>query len=264
MIDDPYKVLGVSPGASPEEIKRAYRKKVKEYHPDLHPNDPTATQKTNEINEAYDMLQNPEKYEAQRKQKEQRQQAQNPYGYSGQQRSSQGYQGPGGWASDFGGFSFEDLFGFGFGGAQASASTKPEAMPGDSREIQSVVSAVNAGRYQDAIRMLTQIPSTGRNARWYYLSSLAHHGTGNSTTAIDHMRKAVQMEPNNRLYHQLLQQFRNAEQSRSAQQGPTAGFNMPVINIDKIVIAFFAVQLLFGLLQALFGIGTHMHMYYLP
>ena len=43
MIDDPYKVLGLSPGASQEEIKRAYRQKVKEYHPDLHPNDPSAT-----------------------------------------------------------------------------------------------------------------------------------------------------------------------------------------------------------------------------
>lgn len=57
---DPYKVLGVSPGASQDEIKKAYRKKAKEYHPDLHPDDPEAARKMNEINEAYDMLQNPE------------------------------------------------------------------------------------------------------------------------------------------------------------------------------------------------------------
>ncbi len=257
MIDDPYKVLGVTPGASQDEIKRAYRKLVKAYHPDRHPNDPAAAKKTNEINEAYDMLQNPEKYEAQRKNREQRQ-AQSNYSYSGQ-----GYQGPGGWASDFGGFNFEDFFGFGFSGtSHTRGSTRPEVMPGDSREIQYVVGAINSGRYQDAIRMLTQIRGAYRNARWYYLSALANHGLGNSTTAIEHMRKAVQLEPNNRLYHQLLQQFRTAEQTRSAQQNQTTGFQMPMINIGKIFIGLFVAQLFFGLLQMLFGMGAHM--YYLP
>ena len=84
----------------------------------------------------------------------------------------------------------------------------------------------------------------------------------NSTIAIEHMRKAVQLDPNNRQYHQLLQQFRNAEQSRSAQQNQPNDFSMPVLSMGKILIGLLAAQLLFGLLQMLFGMGAHM--YYLP
>ena len=75
MISDPYKILGVSENATKEEIKKAYRKKAKEYHPDLHPDDPDAERKMNEVNEAYDMLNHPEKYK-----KTEQQNTGNPYG----------------------------------------------------------------------------------------------------------------------------------------------------------------------------------------
>ena len=65
MISDPYIVLGIPRDATPEEVKKAYRKKAKEYHPDLHPDDPQATEKMNEINIAYDMICNPDKYKKQ-------------------------------------------------------------------------------------------------------------------------------------------------------------------------------------------------------
>ena len=60
MVNDPYKVLGVSPDASDEEIKKAYRRLAKKYHPDLHPGDPEAERRMNEINAAYDQIKNPQ------------------------------------------------------------------------------------------------------------------------------------------------------------------------------------------------------------
>ena len=53
---DPYVVLGVSKGATDEEIKSAYRKLTKQYHPDLHPDDPQAAAKMSEINAASDQI----------------------------------------------------------------------------------------------------------------------------------------------------------------------------------------------------------------
>lgn len=59
MTKNPYTVLGISPGASQEEIKAAYRKLAKQYHPDLHPGDAAAAARMNEINQAYEALKNP-------------------------------------------------------------------------------------------------------------------------------------------------------------------------------------------------------------
>lgn len=83
---DPYTVLGVSNTASEQEIKEAYRKLAKKYHPDLNPGNAEAAKKMNEINVAYDTLKsNNFKYT------QQTQYNQNPYGsYSQQQGYSYG------------------------------------------------------------------------------------------------------------------------------------------------------------------------------
>ena len=58
---DYYEVLGVQKNASDDELKKAYRKLARQYHPDLHPDDPSAEEKFKEITEAYEVLSNSEK-----------------------------------------------------------------------------------------------------------------------------------------------------------------------------------------------------------
>lgn len=70
-----YQKLGVQPDVSPEELKKAYRTLAKKYHPDLHPGDHTAETRFKEINEAYEILSDPEK----RKKYDDQQQAAQPH-----------------------------------------------------------------------------------------------------------------------------------------------------------------------------------------
>ena len=92
-----YEILGVPKTASQDDIKKAYRKLVKDYHPDLHPNDPACAAKFKEINEANEVLSDEKK----RKQYDFELEHPNAGGFSG--------FGGGGASGGFGGF--EDIFG---------------------------------------------------------------------------------------------------------------------------------------------------------
>lgn len=235
MVQDPYKVLGISESATQDEIKKAYRKKAKENHPDLHPDDPQAGLRMNDINEAYDMLMNPEKYAGKRQQASGYQNTGSARQSSANyQQNTGGYQGYGG----YGGFDFNDLFGFGGNANPLHA----DIQPGDSQSIQDAVQLVNSRNYQGAINVLNTIPSTGRNARWYYLSALANYGAGNTLMALEQIRKAYQMEPGNMEYRQTLQMFQQAGQTYQ-QYGQGQGYNMQTVSFDKLCMSMCAAQM---------------------
>lgn len=132
---DYYKILGVDKNIPQDEVREAYRKRAKQFHPDLHPNDPKAKAKFQALNEAYDVISDPEK----RKKYDQ-------YGEKWREAGAFGQGGPGGGSYyysgggdgspfsgfDFSGFSvegggfssfFEQLFG-GAGKGSRSRGTR--------------------------------------------------------------------------------------------------------------------------------------------
>ncbi|HTG01009.1 MAG TPA: molecular chaperone DnaJ [Nitrospirota bacterium] len=123
---DYYDVLGVSKNASDADIKKAFRKLARKYHPDVNPGDKSSEQKFKEINEAYEILSDVKK----RKQYDQFGHAAFDQGFGqpgGGQYQSYGFEGFPGGGRVYGTGGFEDLFGNIFGGhAQARGPQKGE------------------------------------------------------------------------------------------------------------------------------------------
>jgi len=180
-MDDPYQILGVSRDATDEQIKQAYRRLAKKYHPDLNPGDETAAKKMQQINAAYERIKNPEKNTS--------------YGQSG-----------------YGGY---DPFG---GYHQYSQNESKDQYQ------QSAWQYIRFGDYQSAWNVLQNCAN--RDARWYYLSALANNGLGNQVTALEHIRRAVSMEPDNYEYLSALERIQHGDAAYRQRAGQFRGFTL--------------------------------------
>lgn len=219
MNKSPYDILGVSKDASSDEVKKAYRKKARENHPDLNPDDEHAAERMNEINEAYDRIMNPEKYRAADARKRAQQSPFTTTGYGNPHTGTSGGSGPYVWTT----IDFDDFFN---GGWNVHDAIHPEASVSDSQEVLRAISCINARAYQQAINVLTSIPENRHNARWHYLFAIANNGVGNTVAAHDNIRRARQMDPNNQDYLRAQTQFnRRAEvyQEQTKQHGFSSG-----------------------------------------
>ncbi|MGN0976041.1 MAG: DnaJ domain-containing protein [Gemmiger sp.] len=206
---DAYSVLGIQPGADEETIKKAYRQKCKQYHPDLHPDDPTAEEKFKEVQAAYSEIMR----------------ERSGGGSAGGTRSGAGasggydqYQGQQGDPFGYGGFGFGP-FGFGYysnAGANGGSNTYSDQREGP--ELQAAGNYIRNGYYQEALNVLNNIPEERRSARWHYYAALANSGLGNNIRAQSEARMAVDMEPNNYQYQNLLDRLQHPGAAYSSQQ----------------------------------------------
>lgn len=180
---DPYQVLGVSRGASDEEIKKAYRTLSRRYHPDANVNNPNkaqAEERFKQVQQAYDQIM-----------KERQQGTGASYGGTGGTGGARtSNEGP------FGGFSGTYYYGNG-----TYRSAEREQNP----KMQAALNYLRSQSYAEALHVLNEIPFSERTGRWYYYSAVANQGLGNTATALEHINRAVSLEPSNLEYRQFQQ-----------------------------------------------------------
>lgn len=181
MIQDPYKVLGVSPGASDDEVKKAYRELTKKYHPDLNPGDAYAAQRMNDINAAYDQIKR---------------------GGGAQQQQQYAYGGYGQSAgSAWGGVNWNP-WGESWGGGSRYQQTERS-------EYTAARNYIRNGMYREALNALSGVPLPERDGRWYYLTACANMYMGNKIAALEAAKRAVEIDPDSEEYRQLLEQLQS-------------------------------------------------------
>lgn len=163
---NPYEVLGIKPGASQEEIKSAYRKLVKQYHPDQYRDNPLqelAEKKIAEVNEAYQMLTN-----------------------GNASSSSSSY---------------------------SSNSYSNTSNGNDASMLQEARAYLSRGNISACEQILSRVST--RNAEYYYLTGMCHVQKGWYDSALQNIRTACNMQPNNIEYRQALNKLQNRQNNYS-------------------------------------------------
>lgn len=190
-MSDPYQVLGVSRDASDEEIKKAYRALSRKYHPDANINNPNkdkAEEMFKIVQQAYNQIM---------KEKE--------MGYSSSGSSYSGYGGYSGYGqtgrSSGGGYGYD-------GDNQQNGNPYGDDETG--MHLKAAVNYINSGAFQEAINVLNGIDN--RDGRWYYYSAQANSGAGNTATALEHAKHAVEIDPDNVAYQNLYRQLQSGGQ----------------------------------------------------
>lgn len=176
---NPYQILGVSENAGMDEVKKAYRKLSRIYHPDANINNPNKDQaeaKFKEIQAAYQQIVDEKEH-------------------GGSQSSYSGY-------GSYGGYN-------GYGGYGQNNSYGQENT--ESTLMQAAANYLRNGYYREACNVLESVPSAERNAKWYYYSAQANAGIGNNITAQEHAARAVNLEPNNYVYQEFLRRLQSGE-----------------------------------------------------
>ncbi len=211
-MNDPYRILEVSRDASDDDIKKAYRKLSRKYHPDANINNPNkdeAEAKFKEVQKAYQQIMQ-----------------EREYGSSGGSRTSgtgtyQSSGGTGGFDDfDFGGFGgFGSFGGYGpfrgfYGEYRQSTSSGTE----EDLHLRATANYINNGLYKEALNVLNTISE--HNAQWYYYSAMANSGLGNNVIALQHAKEALNKEPNNYQYQMLVRQLESGGSWYRTQQNP--------------------------------------------
>ncbi len=240
MPNDPFSVLGVSPSATEDEIKSAYRRLAKKYHPDLNPGDQNAERKMREVNEAYTR--------ALQIRKTGRDPYRDPYGGTGSSYDSSyggasggnpfgGQGGFGSWGgssyggsggqggSPFGDFGFDPFSAF-FGGQQTGRQTGFRTRSYANPELRTAENHVLANQFHEAVSLLNRVPT--HDADWHALYARADLGLGNRISALDHARAAVRMAPGDPDYQSLLNSIEMGRQAYRQTRGSGYDFRSAI------------------------------------
>ncbi len=219
---DPYRVLGVSPQATDEEIKKAYRALAKKYHPDVNNGSAQAEARMKEVNEAYSLV---------------------------MKMRREGSTGAYGGASGYGGYGASSGYGGaygGYGGGYGASSANPH--------LQAARNYIRSGHYQEAMNVLEGMMERG--AEWYYLCGEACLGLGNRVAALNYAQQAVRMDPNSFEYRALLSRLQGGAQFYR-QNGASQGFSMPTVLCGNPLLSCCAVNMLCNCLCSLCGGGRY-------